>query len=454
MKKTSRDMTNGSITIEIIIFALPILCGQIFQNLYNSVDSIVVGNFVGTTALAAVTSSADISRLLVGFFTGLSTGSGVLFSRYFGAREYRTLHEAIHTALLFAIILGIIMASIGITASPFLLKVVDCPEDVYNEALLYLRVYFVGVLFTSMYNVASGVLRAMGDSKRPFIYLVIASVTNIILDVVFVMICGMGVEGVAIATIISQFISVFLVLRNMIFTEDVYRLVIKDLKINTKMLGEVLSLGLPAALQTCMTSVSNLFVQRYINGFGSSAMAGVGAAKKIDKYVGMIAQSIGLTITTFISQNVGAKKHERTFQGIRVVMLLGFITVAALGIPIYYFSEVFLRIFTSDAEAIRYGSMMVKVLMPLYYLQTLHQLFGNAVRGFGKSTIVMMTTVFGLIGCRQLFLGISMGINHTITNVFWAYPVGWACSAVFAIVYYIFAVRIPYTKRIKSELAE
>jgi putative MATE family efflux protein len=338
------------------------------------------------------------------------------------------------------------MASVGIIVSPLLLKMVDCPDDVYDEALQYLRIYLVGVLFTSMYNVASGVLRAVGDSRRPFIYLVITSVTNIVLDIAFVVVCGMGVEGVALATIISQLISVFLVFRTMLTTDDVNKLVIKDLRINSKMLGEVLSLGLPAAIQTCLTAFSNLFVQRYINGFGSSAMAGVGAAKKIDKYVGMVAQSIGLTTTTFISQNVGADKYDRAFRGVRVVMLLGFGTVAAIGIPIYYFAEVFLRIFTSDAEAIRYGAMMVHVMMPLYYLQTLHHLFGNVVRGFGKSSIALVTTVLGLIGCRQIFLAISMGINHTVTNVFWAYPVGWAGSAIFAVTYYMIKIRIPYNK--------
>lgn len=446
MKKSTMDLTQGNIAKQIIVFTLPILLGQIFQNLYNSVDSIVVGNYVGKTALAAVTSSADISQLLVGFFTGLSTGSGVLFSRYFGAKDAKNLHDAIHTAITFAIILGVIMAAVGILISPFLLHVVDCPEDVYDEALQYLRVYLIGVLFTSMYNVASGVLRAVGDSRHPFYYLVIASCTNIVLDLLFVVVFHMGVTGVALATIISQLMSVSLAFHNMMTTSDVHKLVLKDLHINGKLLKQVLTLGLPAAIQSCLVSFSNLFVQRYINEFGSAAMAGTGAAKKIDKYAGMVAQCLGLSITTFISQNVGADRYDRAFKGIRTVMLLGFIAVAAFGIPIYFFSQTFMRLFSSDPEVIEYGVGMVTVMMPLYYIQTLHQIYSNSVRGFGKSTVIMVISVIGLIGCRQIFLAISMAINHTIVNVFWAYPVGWFCSALLSFSYYYFTIRRPYNK--------
>lgn len=440
------DLTQGNIVKQIILFTLPILLGQIFQNLYNSVDSIVVGNYVGTTALAAVTSSSDISQLIVGFFTGLSTGSGVLFSRYFGSRDNAKLHDAIHTALLFAVILGVIMAAVGIIIAPFLLNVVECPDDVYGEALDYLRIYLIGVLFTSMYNVASGVLRAVGDSRHPFYYLVASSCTNIVLDLVFVVLFKMGVAGVAIATIISQLISVILAFHNMMMTNDVHKLVVKDLKIDGGMLKEVLTLGLPAAIQSCLISISNLFVQRYINEFGSAAMAGTGAAKKIDKYAGMVAQCLGLSITTFISQNVGANRYDRAFKGIRTVMLMGFVAVAFFGIPIYFFADTFMRLFTSDANALVYGVGMITVMMPLYYFQTLHQVFSNAVRGFGKSTVVMFTSVFGLIICRQIFLAISMKINHVIENVFWAYPVGWGCAALFAFTYYYFVIRRPYNK--------
>lgn len=442
----SVDMTEGSVVYQVIMFAIPILLGQIFQSLYNSVDSIVVGNFVGVTALAAVTSSSDISHLIVGFFTGLSTGSGVLFSRYFGSKNYGKLHDAIHTGITFSIILGVIMTVLGIAGAPLILRFVGCPEDVYPQALQYLRVYLVGILFTSMYNVASGVLRSVGDSNSPFYYLVISSVTNIVLDLVFVCVFGLGVIGVAIATVISQLVSVILVLTKMMRTSDVYRLVPNELHINKELLLEVMALGLPAAIQTCMIATSNLVVQRYLNSFGSAAMAGAGAAKKIDKYVGIIGQSLGLTIATFVSQNMGAGKPERAFQGIRSVMALSFGTIVILGIPIYYNADFFLRIFTSEAAAIEYGVLMVHVIMPFFYVQSLHQIFGNAVRGFGKSIVTMCTTIFGLIVCRQIFLAITMSMDYRIENVFLGYPVGWFCSAALAMGYYLTTVRLPYNR--------
>ncbi|MBR4889569.1 MAG: MATE family efflux transporter, partial [Clostridia bacterium] len=404
MKKSSTNLTTGNITKQILAFAVPIFVGQLFQTLYNSVDSIVVGNAVGTTALAAVSASADISHLLVGFFTGLSTGAGVLFSRSFGAGDHKKLHDAIHTALTFSLILGVAMAVLGIVISPLLLNIVDCPPDVYEEALLYLRIYLVGVLFTALYNVGAGVLRAVGDSKNPLYFLVISSVTNIILDVLLVVVFPLGVAGAALATVGSQFVSVFLVFRKMLFTNDVYKLVLRDLHINKQLLMEVLDLGLPAAIQACLTSISNLFVTRYINSFGSAAMAGIGAGKKIDRFAGMVAQSLGLATSTFVGQNVGAKKIGRAFQGIRVCLIAGFAYVAVVGTAIYFNAEPLARIFTSDAAAISYGVAMITTMIPLYFCQAFNQIIANAVRGFGKSRVVMVCSLSGMIVCRQIFL--------------------------------------------------
>ncbi len=449
----SVDLTEGNLFQRIILFALPILLGQVFQNLYNSVDSIVVGNFVGTSALAAVTSSADISQMLVGFFTGLSVGSGVVFSRYFGAKDYQKLHDSIHTALAFSAVLGLLMCIIGIILTPQLLHMVKCPDDVYPEALTYLRIYLIGVLFTSIYNVASGVLRSVGDSHSPFVYLVLASFTNIALDLFFVVVLDMGVAGVAIATILSQSESVILVTRKMLRTTDVYRLVLSDLKIDTGLLKQIMSIGMPAAIQACMISFSNLFVQRYINEFGMKAMAGAGAAKKIDRYVGLISLSFGQATTTFVSQCVGADRYERAFQGLRVTLIILAVTVVVTAIPTYIYAEQFVRLFTQDEEAIAYGVLMVRTMMPLYYFQSLHQVFSNAVRGFGKSLVTLVTTILGLIVCRQLYLAIALSIRHEIQLVYLSYPVGWASSAILAFIAYMKLIRLPYNRRKQQEQA-
>ncbi len=450
MKKTSTDLTQGNIVKLLITFALPILVGQIFQNLYNTVDLIIVGRFVSTTALAAVTASSDISMMLVGFFTGLSTGAGVLFARHFGAKNHNALHDAIHTSIAFSILLGSAMALIGIIFTPFLLKVVACPADVFDEAALYLRIYLVGILFTSIYNVGSGVLRAVGDSRSPFYYLMASSITNIVLDLVLVVVLGMGVDGVAIATVASQLVSVTLVLRRMIKTTDVYRLRIKELRINGKILLEVMDLGLPAAIQSCMISLSNLFVQRYVNAFGSSAMAGIGAAKKLDKFAGMPSNALGLATATFVSQNYGAGKVDRAYKGILSCLGISFVTVALIATPLYFNAETFVSIFIeNDAKAVLSGVTMMQCMLPLYFFQALNAMFSNASRGFGRSRAVMVLSLIGMIGMRQLFLAITMNLYHDIKFVCYGFPLGWAFSALFVMIFFYFKIwkKYPYKSR-------
>ncbi len=445
MKKTSMNLTEGNITRQLIVFMLPILVGQIFQNLYNSVDSIVVGNAVGTTALAAVSASADISHLLTGFFTGFSTGGGVLISRCFGARDEEKMKKALHTLISFSIIIGVGIAAIGILLTPVLLKVVECPDDVFMEASEYLRIYLIGVLFTAIYNVGSAILRAVGDSKRPFYFLIISSIVNIILDILLVVVLKMGVAGAAWATIIAQALSVILVYTKLLRTNDIYRLVPAELRhMDGGILKEIINLGFPAAIQASLVSISNLFVTRYINTFGSSAMAGIGAAKKIDRFVGMAGQSLGLAASTFVSQNVGAKKIGRAYKGIRVCLIVCAAYMLTVGIVVYSCSNFFIRLFTPDEAAIAYGISMVHIMMPCYYFQMANQIFSNAVRGFGKSFVVMLCSIFGMIGCRQLFLFISMHINYRVENIYIGYPVGWAFAALFVMIYYFVVIKKKY----------
>lgn len=452
-KKASIDLTHGEIVPLIIRFALPILVGQIFQNLYNSVDAIVVGRFVSTTALAAVSSSSDISGLLVGFFTGLSGGAGVLISRYFGAKDHERLSTAIHTALSFALVFGLLLSAAGIALSPLLLRMVSCPGDVWDEALRYLRVYLIGVLFTSVYNVGAGVLRAVGDSSDPFWYLVISGCANIVLDLVFVVVFRMEVMGVAAATIISQLLSMVLVLRNMMKTGDVYRVEIKKLRMDRGMLGQILSLGLPAGIQQSITGLSNLFVQGYVNRLGSFAMAGFGAAKKIDRFASMVANSIGLSSTTFISQNLGAKNEKRAYRGLLLCFIMAASVSFAVAAAVYFAAEPVSRIFTSDSQAIYFSKMMLHIMMPLYVFQVLNAMFGHSVRGFGKSRAVMVLSLLGMVGMRQLYLAIASSLSSDPRLIFYCYPVGWFFASLFVMLYFYIKIRIPYLKRVKRENA-
>lgn len=443
-KRDSVNLTEGPILRQIVFFAFPLLLGQLFQQLYNSVDSIVVGRFVGTTALAAVSSSGDISMLLTGFFVGFSSGASVVFGQAFGANKLDKLHDAIHTALLFAVLIGVGIATLGIVFTPLLLRLVNCPDDVWAEADRYLRVYLVGVLFTSVYNVGAGVLRAVGDSKNPLIFLIIASCTNIVLDICFVALLHWGVMGVAVATIISQLGSVVLVVRKMLITEDVYKLVPAHLKIKKDLLSEILSMGLPAALQTSLLSISNMVVQRNINGFGSTVMAGAGVGKRIDRFCGLVPHCVGLSLSVFASQNIGARRFTRVYRSIRTCIILCTGFTVLLWIPAFFFTPQVSGIFTKDQAAIDIAVRMIRVMMPFYLFQGLFQIYSGALRSFGRSRAVMVLSLVGMIGIRQLYLAIALALDHRIEHVFLCFPVGWIAASVLLIAFFLIRVKPMY----------
>ncbi len=436
--RRTMDLTEGNIFRQILIFSAPIFIGNLFQNLYNSVDSLVVGNFVGKGALAAVNTCAPISNLLVGFFTGMSAGASVLFARSFGAKDYDKLKRSIHTTILFALIIGVTMALSGAVFSKQLLGVVGCPEDIFADADRYLKIYIAGILFTSIYNVEAGVMRAVGDSRSPFYALVTASCINIILDIVLVRFAGLGVIGVAVATVISQTVSVCMVYRNMRRMDERYRFNVGDMHIEKDLLLEVIDLGLPAGIQSSLISLSNLFVHRYINSFGSTATAGVGIAQRLDRFVSMPCQALGLAITTFVSQNVGAGRRDRIAKGMVTAFVMGLISIAVMGIPLMINSNFFLGLFNKDPDVLAIGSRMIHTLVPFYVLMDLNQVFSGSLRGFGFSRQVMMLSLIGMIGIRQIYLFISMRISWDIQNVFYGFPVGWFFQSVCVIGYYLF----------------
>lgn len=443
-KRDSVNLTKGPILQQIVLFAIPLLLGQLFQQLYNSVDSIVVGRFVGTTALAAVSSSGDISMLLTGFFVGFSSGASVVFGRAFGANKLDKLHDAIHTALLFSVLIGVAIALLGIVFTPLLLRLVNCPDDVWVESDRYLRVYLIGVLFTSVYNVGAGVLRAVGDSRNPLIFLIISSVTNIVLDLCFVAWLGWGVMGVAVATVISQLTSVVLVIRKMLVTEDVYKLIPADLRIKKELLGEILNMGLPAAVQASLLSISNMIVQRNINGFGSTVMAGAGVGKRIDRFCGLVPHCIGMALAVFASQNIGARQYARVYRSVRtcVIICTGFTVL--LWIPTFAFTHEVSSIFTKDEAAIAIAVRMVRVMMPFYLFQGLFQVYSGVLRSFGRSRAVMVLSLVGMIGVRQLYLAVALALDHRIEHVFLCFPVGWIAAAMLMYVDYRIKVRRVY----------
>lgn len=432
----TRNMTEGNIWMHLILFALPLLIGNLFQQLYNTVDSIVVGNFVSKTALAAVGSTDNIINTIIGFFSGLATGAGVVISHSFGSGDKKALHRAVHTTITLTFVLSIFFTIAGLLLAPLFLKLMATPEDVLPEASAYLRIYFAGVSGLMIYNMGSGILRAVGDSRRPLYILILCAVANIVLDLAFVVYLGAGVEGVAYATIISQWISAILVLVILTKEQSDYRLVWKELRIDKRTTLSILRIGLPAGLQMAITSFSNVFVQSYINQFGSSCMAGWTTYGKLDKFCLLPIQSLGLSITTFVGQNLGAKKMERARKGTAYAVILSIGAALVLMMPVMAAAPMLAALFTKDPEVIAYGVRFIRLMMPFYVAISFNQILGNALRGAGNSVVPMILMMSSFIVFRQIYLFAISHIYNTITSVALGYPFGWILCSVLLLIYY------------------
>ena len=433
----TRNMTEGNIWMHLILFALPLLIGNLFQQLYNTVDSIVVGNFVSKTALAAVGSTDNIINTIIGFFSGLATGAGVVISHSFGSGDKKALHRAVHTTITLTFVLSIFFTIAGLLLAPLFLKLMATPEDVLPEASAYLRIYFAGVSGLMIYNMGSGILRAVGDSRRPLYILIVCAVTNIVLDLAFVVYLGAGVEGVAYATIISQWISAILVLVILTKEQSDYRLVWKDLRIDKRTTLSILRIGFPAGLQMAITAFSNVFVQSYINQFGSSCMAGWTTYGKLDKFCLLPIQSLGLSITTFVGQNLGAKKMERARKGTAYAVILSIGAALVLMMPVMATAPMLATLFTNDPEVIAYGVRFIRLMMPFYVAISFNQILGNALRGAGNSVVPMILMMSSFIVFRQIYLFAISHIYNTITSVALGYPFGWILCSVLLLIYYM-----------------
>lgn len=430
------DMTQGTIWKQLIYFAFPLLIGNLFQQLYNTVDSVVVGNFVSTEALAAVGSVTPIINMLVGFFSGLATGAGVVISQFFGAKNGPMLHKAVHTTLLMTVGLGVIFTFIGIFMTPLMLNLMSTPADVFDGAALYLRIYFGGVLGLMLYNMVSGILRAVGDSKRPLYFLILSSLLNVVLDLAFVLIFHWGIAGVAIATIIAQFISAFLLLVVLARSDEDYKLVLRDLKMDTEILKRIVRIGLPAGLQMAVTSFSNVFVQSYINRFGSACMAGWTSYSKIDQFVLLPMQSLSLSATTFVGQNLGAGNLSRAKKGTRVSMAISVAITAVLTVLLIAFSSQLLMLFNQDENVLYYGNIFIRYLAPFYVICCINQIFAGSLRGAGDATGPMIIMLLSFVVFRQIYLFVGSQFFDSIIFVGLGYPAGWLVCSVFMAIHY------------------
>ena len=435
-RSTIRDMTDGSISKHLIAFAVPLLLGNVFQMLYNTVDSIVVGNFVGSQALAAVSSTTMIVNIMIFFFNGFSIGGGVVISQYFGARKMESLHKAVETTMAVTILIGIFFTFAGFLLVPAMLRLMSTPDDVFPQAKIYLEIYFSGALGLLIYNMGSGILRAVGDTRRPLYFLVFTSILNTILDLVFVIVFKAGIAGAALATILSQFLSAFLVLRLLTGTSDVYKLVWRDLHVDLPVLKLILKIGLPAGIQSMITSVSNVFVQSYVNGFGSACMAGWGAYNKLDSFIFLPINSLSQAATTFVSQNIGAGKEDRANKGtvrslqISVSVTLIIATVLVIAAPGAT------ALFTRDEEVIYYGVLFLRMNTYFLLFNTVNHVLAGALRGRGDSKAPMICMLSCFVVIRQIYLFVGSRISYTPYVVGFGYPVGWMTCCAAELIYF------------------
>ena len=437
MAKSTKDMTKGSIWKNIVLFALPLFLGNMFQQLYNTVDALIVGNYLGHQPLAAVTSSGSITFMMIGFFAGVSTGAGVIVSRFFGARDYKNLSKTVHTIVAFGLIAGILMTVLGVIFIPYILKLMQVPDNVMPYSVTYLRIYFAGALGFILYNTFVGILQAVGDSKHPLYYLIFSSVLNVILDIIFVGFVGMGVAGAALATIIGQFASATLCLIRLLRTQDVYKLRIKDIKIDGQIMKQVLKIGLPAGVQNSIISFANIIVQSYINMFGDLAMAGIGTASKLEGFTFLPINCFTMSITTFVGQNLGAKEYERTKKGANFGIITTLILAESMGVILYFLCPYLIALFDKTPEVIAYGVAKTRTSCFFYFLLAFSHCIAAVLRGAGKSFIPMLVMMICWCLIRVTFLIITVPLTKDIRMLYIIYPITWALSGIYFLIYFL-----------------
>lgn len=437
MKKSeSSDLIHGSIAKSIFWFSIPLLVGNLFQQLYNTVDAYVVGNYVGKEALAAVGASSPIINMLIGFFMGLATGAGVIIAQYYGAEDSDRLKKAVHSSAALTLVMSVLLTVIGMIGTNPMLHAVGIPADVFPESSTYLLIYFAGISFNLIYNMGSGILRAIGDSKRPLYFLVIACVVNIILDFLFVKYFRWGVAGAGYATLIAQAVAAVLVVVVLIRTDGPHQLVMKQIKFDMPILKKIIMIGLPTGIQQSIVSLSNVIVQSYVNAFGSNVVAGYSASIRIDGFVNLPLQSFNMAITTFVGQNIGAKQYDRVKKGSRSALWMTAAVIGAMAISLFFFGEEFIAIFNSEPAVVEAGRTMQLAFVPFYIVLPIVQIYNGVLRGAGKSSVPMYIMVFNFVILRQIYLFFVTQMTNEVYYVFLGWPVTWITCAIMFIVYY------------------
>lgn len=435
-QQSKTSLTEGSIWKKIILFAIPICIGNIFQQLYNTADSLIVGRFIGSDALAAVSSSGTLIFMMVGFFNGIAMGAGVVISRYFGAKKYDKVQEAVHTDIAFGLVAGVILTILGVILTPKILRWMGTPESVLPNSIIYFRTYFIGVTASVLYNICVGILQAVGDSKHPLYYLMISSGLNVVLDLLFVAVFKLGVGSAALATIISQIVSAILCFRRLTRYDTVYKVTLSKVRLHASMLKQILKLGLPSGVQNSIIAFANVIVQSNINAFGKNAVAGCGAYSKIEGFAFLPITCFSMALTTFIGQNLGAKQYDRVRRGAKFGILCSTLLAELVGITIYLLAPVFVSFFNSEAEVITYGVLQSRTESLFYFLLAFSHCIAGIMRGAGKATVPMFTMLATWCLTRITYITIAIHVIPKINVIFWAYPLTWCLSSIIFFIYF------------------
>ena len=433
----STDMTTGSIWKRMVSFAVPVFLGNLCQQLYNTVDSVIVGKFVGKQALAAVASSGNLMFMMTGFFMGLFIGAGIVIAQYFGARNYEKVRSAVHTDIAFALCCGVLLTLLGVFFTPTILTWMRTPADVLSTSILYFRLYFLGSLATILYNAGMGILQAVGDSRSPLYYLVISSVVNVALDLLFVGAMDMGVAGAAVATVISQVVSAVLTIIKLTRSDGPYRLEIKRIGFDLPLLKKITSQGVPSGVQNSIIAIANVVVQSNINTFGSDAMAGCGSYSKVEGFVFLPITAFAMALTTFIGQNLGAGQFDRAKQGARIGILCSMAMAELIGVALFFLAPYAMRLFNDDPAVVAIGVRQSHIEALFFCFLAFAHGVSAVLRGAGRAQVPMYT----MLGCwcilRVSYITLALKVWPDIATIFWAYPITWSVSCVVFLIYYL-----------------
>lgn len=435
MRVRNVALTEGTIWKKLLIFALPLMLSNFLQQLYNTADLLIVGRFIGTEAQAAVGATGSLSNMLIGFFIGLSTGCAVVVAQMYGAEDEDGLYRMVHSSMSIALVSGVVLSVAGFFLSTPLLRLMNTPEEILADASVYLRIFFAGSIPSLLYNMGAGILRSVGDSKRPFYFLAVSSITNILLDLLFIAVFGWGVAGAAWATVISNIIAAVLVMMSLSKTDESYKLYLRDIAFHGPVGKRALKIGVPAGLQSVLISGSNVIIQTAVNGFGTLAVAGYAAAGRIDGFVWVTLNAVALAAMTFMGQNIGAGKIERAKKGLRQAIILVVIVSGGLGAFFLIFAGPLAALFNPDPAVTFYIRQVMLYILSIYWLFGINEVIGGALRGVGRSMVPMLVTLICMSGFRVFWVYVILPLNRTFDFMLLAYPLSYILTIIVYLIY-------------------